>query len=165
MRAAVAGEQQRAGEVVRGVALAVRSAPQRKDEVEVLALRGVDDATEVARVVVAEVGVDEQQEVDAVVERALQQQLDVRTLAHGRLRRAEDDLSERRLAPRETLECVVVALLVRQGQSTLVRGRKQRRAELDAIGELDDSVRFVASRYADEQSGHCILRDVARRSP
>ena len=51
-----------------------------------------DDASEVARVVPAEIGVDEEQEVDVVLQRLLRQQLHVRALAHQRARRLQHHL-------------------------------------------------------------------------
>ena len=46
----------------------------------------VEHAAEVARVVPAEIGVDEEQEVDAVLERLVHEQLHVRAFAHSRAR-------------------------------------------------------------------------------
>ena len=57
----------------------------RTSECAVL-LGGVEHADEIARVVPAEVGVDEEQEVDAVAQRLLHEQLHVGALADARAR-------------------------------------------------------------------------------
>ena len=101
---------------------------------------GVEHAHQIARVVPAEVGVDEEQEVDAVAQRLLHEQLHVGALAARACGPIATRLAGCGSAARESVEGVVVARLVGEGRAGLSYEHAEHgRAGFDAIGQLHDS--------------------------
>ncbi len=121
-----------------------------------------EHAPEVARVVPTEIGVDEQQEVDAVLERLVHEELHVRAFAHSRARGLQHHLRDPIRPRRETSERVVVARLVGERKPAVVRRAEHGRAGFDAIGQLDDAFRFVPGWDTDQESCQEFLREYGR---
>ena len=151
-------EHQRAREVVGGVALAAGPGPQRQDQRRTLLFGGFEHVHQIARVVPAEVGVDEEQEVDAVAQRLLHEQLHVGALADARAGRLQHPLRDAARPRREPGEGVVVARLVREREPGVVRRAEHARAGFDAIGQLHDSFRFVPGWDTDQKASQGFLR-------
>jgi len=146
------GEEQRAGEVVRGVPLPAWSRPQWQHQRCATRRRTLDHASEIAGVVTAEIGVDEKQEVGADLKRLAHEQLHVGTLTDTRARRLQHHLRDGARPSREAVQRVVVAGLVGERELAVVRRTEHRRPHFDAIGQLHDSFCFVAGRDADQET-------------
>ena len=162
---AVCGEHQWAREIVRGVALAVGPRPQGEDERVTTVLADSHGTREVPRVVPSQIAVDEEQEIVAIVERALHQQLDVCALPHDPRRRLEHQLGDLTRSAGKANQGLVATRLVRESKTAAVPGTEKLYSSFDAIGEPDNVFRLIPDRNTDQQTNHLPPRSLHDRSP